>query len=72
MLKNLEIISAGPNIYSHEPVDRVGRKEIWEGLVYLTKKKIFKRRKILIVKKIRHKIALSKRIKTIKRLSKKA
>jgi len=51
MLKNKEIIRAGPNIYSHEPVDKVGRKEIWEGLVYLTKKKIFKRRKIRLVKK---------------------
>ena len=72
MLKNKKIIYAGPNMHSHQPVDRIGRKEIWEGIKYFTKKKLFKRRKIRFVKKIRRKMALGKRIKTIKRITKKA
>lgn len=72
MLVKKQTTWAGPNVYLHEPVDRVGRKEIWEGLVYLTKKKLFKKGKIRFAKKIRHKIALSKRIKTMKRITKKA
>ncbi len=72
MLKNKEILWAGPNIHSHNPVDRVGRKEIFEGLVYLTKKKILKKPKIRIVKKIRHKILQRKGIKRSKKISKKA
>lgn len=72
MLIKKEINWAGPNVHSQQPVDKVGRKEIWEGIMYLTRKKLFKRRKIRLVKKIRRKIALGKRIKTIKRITKKA
>jgi hypothetical protein len=72
MLKNKEILWAGPNIHLQNPVDRVGRKEIFEGLVYLTKKKILKKPKIRIVKKIKQKILQRKGIKRSKKISKKA
>ena len=70
MLKNKEILWAGPNIYSHHPVDKIGRKEIFEGLLYLTKKKILKKPKMRIVKKIKQKILQRKGIKRSKKISK--
>ncbi len=72
MLQNKEIKWAGPNIYSQNPVDQVGRKEIIEGIMYLTKKKILKKPKIKIVKKIKQKILQRKGIKRSKKISKKA
>lgn len=72
MLENKEYIYAGPNKYSNRPIDKIGRKEIWEGLKYFTKKKIFKKPKTGITGKIKGKISLRKRIKTIKRITKKA
>jgi len=72
MVKKRKILWAGPNIYSKNPVDIIGKKEMAEGLTYLTKKKVLKKRKIGFAGKISKKIRLSKRIKTIKRISKKA
>lgn len=72
MIQKKETLWKGPNIYSTLPVDIIGRKEMIEGLTYLTKKKILSQKKNPFVGKIRKKIRLSKRIKTIKRLSNKA
>jgi len=70
MLKNKETLWAGPNIYSKNPVDKIGRKEILGGIGYLTKKSIARKRKNGLNTKIRRKIGLGKRIKTIKRITK--
>jgi hypothetical protein len=43
MLKNREILWAGPNVYSKQPVDKLKKKELLEGLKYVTKNKIKKR-----------------------------
>jgi hypothetical protein len=72
MIKTKQIIRAGPNFYSKKPIDAVSRKEMIEGLMYLTKKNVMKKRKIKIIKKIPGKIGLGKGIKTIKQISKKA
>ncbi|MFA5125442.1 MAG: PHP-associated domain-containing protein [archaeon] len=71
MIKKKEILWAGPNIYSKSPVDIIGKKEMVEGLTYLTKKKVLRKRKTGFASKISKKIRLGKRIKTIKRISKK-
>lgn len=71
MIRKKETLWKGPNIYSKNPVDIIGRKELIEGLAYLTKKSAGTR-KNTITSKISKKIHLSKRIKTIKRISKKA
>lgn len=68
MIKNKETLWKGPNIYSKNPVDIIGKKEMLEGLTYLTKKNVFKKRNLR--KKINKKW-LSKRIKTIKRITRK-
>ncbi len=68
MIKNKEILWKGPNIYSKNPVDIIGKKEMIEGLTYLAKKNVFKKRNL--GKKINKKW-LSKRIKTIKRITRK-
>jgi|GEM_PF-1026945 len=62
----------GPNIYSKTPVDIIGKKEMMEGLTYLAKKNVLRKRKIPLASKISRKIRLGKRIKTIKRITKKA
>jgi len=72
MLKKNKIKNAGPNLYSKNPVDTVSKKEMIEGILYLTKKNVLKKRKIKIVGKIKGSIRLGKRIKTIKQISKKA
>jgi hypothetical protein len=72
MIKKKETLWKGPNIYSKTPVDIIGKKEMLEGLSYLTKKNILKKRKLPFATKISKKMALGKRIKTIKRISKKA
>jgi len=71
MIKKKEILWAGPNVYSKSPVDVIGKKEMVEGLTYLTKKKVLRKRKTGFAGKISKKIRLGKRIKTIKRISKK-
>jgi len=80
-LKKKEILWAGPNIYTQEPVDRLRKKEMLEGLKYLTKKKL--QRKVIkgqITNRIKKKLSakkvrgLAKRIKNrkvVKRLKKK-
>lgn len=68
MIKNRETIWKGPNIYSNTPVDIIGKKEMFEGLTYLAKKTVFEKR--TFPKKIGKKW-ISKRIKTIKRITKK-
>ncbi|VVB74985.1 PHP-associated [uncultured archaeon] len=70
MLKNKETLWAGPNIYSKNPVDIIGRKEILGGIGYLTKKSIARGSKKGLKTKIGRKISLGKRIKTIKRITK--
>ena len=68
MIKNKKTLWKGPNIYSNTPVDVIGKKEMIEGLTYLAKKNVFK--EINLSKKINKKW-LSKRIKTIKRITRK-
>jgi predicted metal-dependent phosphoesterase TrpH len=72
IIRNGEVNWKGPNIYSKNPVDVIGRKEMLEGLTYLAKKKVLKKRKVPLAGKIKQKISLGKRIKTIKRISNKA
>jgi len=72
MIKNNKVNWKGPNIYSKTPVDVIGKKEMLEGLTYLAKKNVLKKRKMPIAGKIRRKMRLGKRIKTIKRISNKA
>lgn len=43
MLKNKQILWAGPNIYCKEPVNSIKKKELLEGLKYVTKKKLRKK-----------------------------
>ena len=45
MLVNREILWAGPNVYSKQPVDKLKKKELLEGLKYVTKNKLKKRMK---------------------------
>jgi len=45
MLRKKEILWAGPNVYSKMPVDKLRKKELLEGLKYVTKNKIKKRMK---------------------------
>jgi len=71
MIRNNQTIWKGPNIYSKNPIDVIGRKEMIEGLAYLTKKKVLKKGKGGFATKISGKIRLGKRIKTIKRITKK-
>jgi hypothetical protein len=71
MIRKKKILWAGPNLYSKEPVEIIGRKEMLEGLTYLTKKKILMNKKGALAGQIRGKISLGKRIKTIKRITKK-
>ncbi len=68
MIKHKETLWKGPNIYSSTPVDIIGKKEMFEGLTYLAKKSVFKKRNL--GKKINKKW-ISKRIKTIKRITRK-
>lgn len=68
MIRKKETLWKGPNIYSNTPVDIIGKKEMFEGLTYLTKKTLLK--KPTLPKKINKKW-VSKRIKTIKRITKK-
>ncbi|MEK6959177.1 MAG: PHP-associated domain-containing protein [archaeon] len=57
MIKNREIKWAGPNIYRSKPVDKMKNKELFEGLKYMTQKRVFKSiRKPHIAKKINRKI----------------
>jgi histidinol phosphatase-like PHP family hydrolase len=72
MIKNKKTKWKGPNIYSREPVQAIGKKEMLEGITYLIKKNILKKRKLPLAGKINRKIRLGKRIKTIKRITKKA
>ena len=68
MIKNKETLWKGPNIYSATPINVIGKKEMLEGITYLAKKTVFKKRQL--GKKINKKW-LSKRIKTIKRITRK-
>jgi histidinol phosphatase-like PHP family hydrolase len=68
MIQKKETLWKGPNIYSNTPVDIIGKKEMFEGLTYLAKKTVFKKR--TFPKKVGKKW-ISKRIKTIKRITKK-
>ncbi len=40
MLRKKQILWAGPNIYSKDPVDNLKKKELLQGLKYITKKKL--------------------------------
>jgi len=63
MIRGEEIIWAGPNIYAREPVDKLRKKELLEGLRYITAKKVKKKmKKPKIARKIRKKMRI-KRIK---------
>ena len=68
MIQNKETLWMGPNIYSNTPIDVIGKREMIEGLTYLAKKTVLK--KPTLTKKINKKW-VSKRIKTIKRITKK-
>lgn len=46
LIKNRKIKWAGPNIYSTQPVNKLKKKELLEGLKYITKTKIKKKIKI--------------------------
>ena len=72
IIRKKETLWKGPNIYSKNPIDIIGKKEMIEGLSYLTRKKASGKRKVGIARKISRKMRLSKRIKTIKRISNKA
>jgi len=61
MLRKKEILWAGPNIYSDVPVDKLKKKELLEGLKYVTKNKIKKRLKKRKVSK-----NIKKRAKSLK------
>jgi len=61
MLKKNEILWAGPNVYSDIPVDKLKKKELLEGLKYVTKNKIKKRLKKKKVSK-----SIKKRAKSLK------
>ncbi len=60
MIKKKQIIWAGPNIYSKDPVDNIRKKELLEGLKYVTKSKLKKKLK-------RHKNNSSKKRKKTKK-----
>ena len=56
MIKYKKILWAGPNMNSKEPVDRLKKKELLEGLKYITKKKLQRKiKKPRITKRIRKK-----------------
>ena len=61
MLKSRAILWAGPNIYSSKPVDKLKKKELLEGLKYVTKNKLKKR-----IKKKKVSKSMKKRAKAIK------
>jgi len=61
MLKNKEILWAGPNVYSKDPVDKLKKKELLEGLKYITKNRIKKG-----IKKKKVSKSVKKKVKSIK------
>lgn len=72
MIARKEILWAGPNIHTNEPVDKLRKKELLEGLKYITKKKVrgkLKARKITkkIKGKFNEKLKGKKITKRIKR-----
>ncbi len=74
-IKHKEILWAGPNIYSQKPVDHLKRKELLEGLKYITKNQLQKRLntkklKKVITKKIIKKVKPKISVKTIKGITK--
>ncbi len=75
MIEKREITYAGPNIYSERPVDHLRRKELLEGIKYMTKHKIVgkittKRLKKVVTKKIINKVKPKISGKTIKSIAK--
>ncbi len=69
MIKKKQINWAGPNIYSKNPVDKIRKKELLEGLKYITKKRLQKKiRKRKLNKKIRKKLKKIGSTKIAKRL----
>ncbi|MBT4870031.1 MAG: hypothetical protein HON47_00455 [Candidatus Diapherotrites archaeon] len=68
MLSNKEILWAGPNIYSRKPVDKLKKKELLEGLKYVTKNKLKKRmKKKKVTKSVKKKAkAIKQKIKNKK------
>lgn len=74
-LEKKEITYAGPNIYSEKPIDHLKRKELLEGIKYMTKHKIIekitiKKFKKTVTKKIIKKVKPKISGKTIKRIAK--
>ena len=67
MIQNREVLWAGPNVYSSQPVDKLKKKELLEGLKYVTKNKIKKRMKKKKNAKKRAK-SIKQKIKNKKRL----
>ncbi|MBT4596559.1 MAG: hypothetical protein HOC95_01150 [Candidatus Diapherotrites archaeon] len=67
MLTRKQILWAGPNIYSDLPVDKLKKKELLEGLKYVTKnrikKKITKGKKKSTKTKIKGKVKIISKIK---------
>ncbi|MCX6801257.1 MAG: hypothetical protein NTZ73_03645 [Candidatus Diapherotrites archaeon] len=61
MIKRNEIILAGPNFYLAKPVDELKKKELFEGLKYITQGKIGGIGKAKIVRKITKKVSGGKR-----------
>lgn len=57
IIKKKEIIWAGPNVFSKNPVDHLKRKELLEGVKYITTKKIKKVVTKKIIKKVKPKIS---------------
>lgn len=62
MIKRKEILWAGPNVFAKNPVDHLKRKELLEGMKYITTNKI---KKTINSKKIR-KVVTKKIIKKVK------
>jgi len=61
MIRRRKVLWAGPNIYSKEPVDKLKKKELLEGLKYVTKKKLKKK----ISKKLKRKRNRNKKRKIL-------
>jgi len=75
-IRKKEIIGAGPNVYLKEPIEHLPRKELLEGLKYMTQKQIQKKintKKLrkTITKKIIKQVKPKINGKTIKNLAKK-
>ncbi len=60
MLKNKEVVYAGPNIYSKEPIDMLKKKEMLLGIKYIAQRKLKQQK---VIKKITKRIKNQKIVK---------